>query len=111
MNFDPYGKEYIFAIKKKELFSKKVGVNVLAESVGCISTVQVEDCSRDCKVGLWGSWNPCTKEEDSKRTRYRNIIHTPLNGGTPCCDITMFEHDTNCVLIREAKHFPECGKQ
>ena len=88
-----------------------MGVNVLAESFGCISTVQIRDCPRDCKVGLWGSWNPCTKEEDSKRTRYRNIIHTPLHGGKLCCDISIFEPNPECVHIREAKHFPECGKQ
>ena len=86
-------------------------VNVLAELGECISTVQTMDCPRHCKVGPWGTWNPCTKEEDSKKTRERYIIYTESNGGIPCCNELLLESQSNCTPIREAKHFLECGKQ
>ena len=98
---------------KKNYSQKTLGVNVLAEFGECISTVQIKDCPRNCKVGPWGTWSPCTKEEDSKKTRERYIIYTASNGGIPCCNELLLESNStiSCVPIREAKHFLECGKQ
>ena len=47
--------------------------------------------SVDCKVGPWNNWEPCSVTcGKGKKSRNREILKNPVNGGTPCQETVEF---------------------
>lgn len=61
----------------------------LRETVECLSN---RTCVRDCEVGEWSEWTPCTAEcNGGVRTRRRDVIQRPSANGVPCPDLFEFD--------------------
>lgn len=43
-----------------------------------------QDCLQDCAVTAWSKWTLCNCEKSHLRSRYREIVTPPRNGGAPC---------------------------
>ena len=39
---------------------------------------------QDCEVGEWGAWSGCSCSCNGMRTRVRDILKYPSNGGKGC---------------------------
>jgi len=60
-----------------------------------------DPCPQDCELGPWCPWSDCSKKCDGGlRTRSREIVKPPKNGGKPCDILTQSEHcNTQCCDV------------
>ncbi|KAJ8307359.1 hypothetical protein KUTeg_015443 [Tegillarca granosa] len=63
-------------------------------------------CPQDCVVSVFSKWNSCESCRYANKTRTRNIIVPPSNGGKECPDFTESVPCRNCTSAYFLSIFP-----
>lgn len=62
-----------------------------------IETCPQGSCVQDCVVTQWTDWSSCDCEASFYRTRTRDIVTPPRNGGQPCPSLQDKEKCSECI--------------
>jgi len=77
---------------KMETFGGAPCLGRSLESVAC----NTQGCVRDCRWGEWGKWTTCSMSCDGgSARRFRDVLVTQRNGGTPCSGPEVEDGDCN----------------
>ena len=63
-------------------------------------------CVQDCVVTQWTTWSNCNCEASFYRTRTRDIITPPRNGGKPCPSLQDSEICSECIASARFDQLP-----